>query len=105
MENAKVSIYDPKVPFDTIVQELSYVGVPKALIEKNLHYCGNALEALDQAHAMVVLTEWDEFRDLDFVKIHHGMFKPAFAFDGRNILPRESMLTLGFQVYNIGVGN
>jgi UDPglucose 6-dehydrogenase len=53
---------------------------------------------------MVVLTEWDEFRDLDFGKIYQNMHKPAFAFDGRNILPREEMIAKGFAVYAIGHG-
>jgi UDPglucose 6-dehydrogenase len=51
---------------------------------------------------MVVLTEWDEFRNLDFAAIHQRMFKPAFAFDGRSILPPARMRELGFEMYCIG---
>jgi len=49
-----------------------------------------------------VLTEWDEFKNLDFPAIYRGMHKPAFVFDGRNILPREEMRKIGFQVFAIG---
>lgn len=104
MENAKVSLYDPKVPLQIVMQELRYVGVPQETLDKNLHYASTALETLDQAHAMVVLTEWDEFRDLDFISIFQKMFKPAFAFDGRNILPAQKLRDIGFHLYCIGLG-
>ena len=54
------------------------------------------------AHAMLVLTEWDEFRDLDFAKIFNGMHKPAWVFDGRNVLDMAKLRSLGFYVYSIG---
>lgn len=47
-------------------------------------------------------SSWDEFRSLDFAKIHTGMHKPAFVFDGRNILPRAALESLGFKVFAIG---
>ena len=49
-----------------------------------------------------MLTEWDEFKSLDFPAIYRGMHKPAFVFDGRNILPRDEMKKLGFDVFAIG---
>jgi len=105
MENAHVSLYDPKVPAATIKADLAYAGVPEHLLTGHLHIATDAMSALDQAHAMVVLTEWDEFRHLDFSAIYQRMFKPAFAFDGRNILPAESMREMGFTLYSIGVGS
>ena len=104
MENAHVSLYDPKVPAKTVLADLAYVGVPEHILNSHLHFCNDASSALDQAHAMVVLTEWDEFRDLDFASIYQKMFKPAFAFDGRSILPSETMRQIGFQLYTIGQG-
>ena len=62
----------------------------------------SAAEAADGAHALAVLTEWDEFKTLDFPAIYRGMQKPAFVFDGRNILPREEMQKIGFEVFAIG---
>lgn len=104
MENAHVSLYDPKVPAKTVLADLAYVGVPEHILNSHLHFCNDANSALDQAHAMVVLTEWDEFRDLDFAAIYQNMFKPAFAFDGRSILPSATMREIGFQLYTIGQG-
>lgn len=104
MENARVSLYDPKVRRETILQDLAYVGVPEHLLASHLHFASDAAAALDQAHAMVVLTEWDEFRHLDFSSIYQRMVKPAFAFDGRNVLPAVKMRDLGFQLYCIGQG-
>jgi UDPglucose 6-dehydrogenase len=104
MENAKVAIYDPKVSLANITKDLSKVGVPLSILESNLEFCPAADVALDQAHAMVVLTEWDEFRSLNFEKIYQNMHKPAFVFDGRNILPAEKMRPIGFQMYCIGQG-
>jgi len=59
-------------------------------------------EACKGAHAVAVLTEWDEFKELDFKKIHDGMLKPAFLFDGRNILPHAKLKEIGFRLFAIG---
>ncbi|HOP36430.1 MAG TPA: UDP binding domain-containing protein, partial [Syntrophales bacterium] len=53
-------------------------------------------------HALCVLTEWDLYRHQDFEKIYHSMEKPAFLFDGRNILDHEMCFDIGFNVYPIG---
>jgi UDPglucose 6-dehydrogenase len=62
----------------------------------------SAEDAADGAHALAVLTEWDQFKTLDFAKIYDGMHKPAFVFDGRNILPHAEMQKIGFRVFAIG---
>lgn len=54
------------------------------------------------AHAIAVMTEWDSFKDLDFQAIYDTMQKPAFVFDGRNILPHKKLMDIGFKVYSIG---
>ena len=48
------------------------------------------------------MTEWDEFRDCDFESIYKTMKKPAFVFDGRNILDAEKLSGLGFEIESIG---
>lgn len=50
------------------------------------------------------MTEWDEFKGYDYAKIYASMMKPAFIFDGRNILDRVALADIGFQVYSIGKG-
>jgi UDPglucose 6-dehydrogenase len=70
--------------------------------DDRLVVAGSAEEAADGAHALAVLTEWDEFKKIDFAKVHRAMHKPAFVFDGRNILPRAELQKLGFRVFAIG---
>ena len=97
-ENATVVVYDPKVPADEIRRDVLGAG----RTDERLVVVGSAGEAAEGAHAIAVLTEWDEFKTLDFAKIYGGMHKPAFAFDGRNILPRTELQKLGFRVFAIG---
>lgn len=63
---------------------------------------GSAIEAATGAHAIAVLTEWDEFTTYDYTKIYEVMSKPAFIFDGRNILNHNALRQIGFEVYAIG---
>ena len=65
----------------------------------------SAIEASNGAHAIAILTEWDEFKTLDYEKIYAGMAKPAFVFDGRNILDHDKLRKIGFEVYAIGQPN
>jgi UDPglucose 6-dehydrogenase len=97
-ENATVVVYDPKVPADEIRRDVLGAGAENP----NLVVAESAAQAAEGAHALAVLTEWDEFKTLDFASIYAGMHKPAFVFDGRNILPRAEMQKLGFRVFAIG---
>ena len=103
-EHAHVAIYDPRVEPETIRQDLADAKVPAGLIASNLEIHTDPYAALKHAHAMVALTEWDEFRELDFARIHDLMLKPAFVFDGRAILPTTTLKSLGFQAFVIGKG-
>jgi UDPglucose 6-dehydrogenase len=58
--------------------------------------------AADGAHAIAVLTEWPHFAELDYEAIYASMIKPAFIFDGRNILDHHKLFDIGFNVYSIG---
>ncbi|KAG2535121.1 hypothetical protein PVAP13_9NG048300 [Panicum virgatum] len=62
----------------------------------------DAYEATKGAHGLCILTEWDEFKTLDYQKIFDNMQKPAFVFDGRNIIDPEKLREIGFIVYSIG---
>jgi UDPglucose 6-dehydrogenase len=97
-ENATVVVYDPKVPAAEIRRDV--LGPNKT--DERLVVAASAQEAAAGAHGMAVLTEWDEFKSLDFAAIFAGMHKPAFAFDGRNILPRAELEQIGFRVFAIG---
>ena len=54
------------------------------------------------AHAIAVMTEWDLYRTLDYERILASMERPAFVFDGRNILDHQRLFDLGFNVFPIG---
>ena len=58
--------------------------------------------AVEGAHAVAVLTEWPQFAELDYEAIHESMIKPAFIFDGRNILDHRRLHAIGFNVYAVG---
>lgn len=102
-EQARLAIYDPKVSEDQIRVDLKQGEVlsdgrpnTNVLIEPDPY------EAARDAHAVLILTEWDEFRALDFQRIYDGMHKPAFLFDGRNILDLEALRAIGFDASGIG---
>ena len=103
-ERAHLAIYDPKVDASTIRQELLADGVDPAVLESNLEICSEPYAVADKAHALVALTEWDEFRSLDLGCIFERMLKPAFVFDGRDILPAAELRSHGFKVFSIGKG-
>jgi UDPglucose 6-dehydrogenase len=97
-EQANVVVYDPKVPADEIRADV----LGKGNSNPRLTVVNSAYEATKGAHAVAIVTEWDEFRTLDFEKIYASMMKPAFVFDGRNILDLPKLRALGFRVCGIG---
>lgn len=102
-ERAKITIYDPQVDHEQIWMDLTYAcKMDQTEVEKFVTICDSALEAVDNAHAIAVATEWDEFKELDFNEVYQKMTKPSFVFDGRNILDHETLRKMGFIVYAIG---
>jgi len=99
-EGAKLDIFDPKVPHDQVKRDLS-CGDPSRF-DSLVTLSGSAYEACAGSHAIVVATEWQEFKDLDFQKIYDNMKKPAFIFDGRAILDHAHLTAIGFEVHVIG---
>jgi UDPglucose 6-dehydrogenase len=97
-EHAKVCVYDPKVPADEILVDV----LGKGCTNERLSVAQSAYEACAGAHAIAVVTEWDEFKKLDYVKIYEAMPKPAFIFDGRNILDLAALRKIGFKASGIG---
>lgn len=110
-ERARLVIYDPRVHESQIRSDLEMAfsdvnGVlsdkHKQLIETNVTVVQDAYVAANEAHAIVVLTEWDEFKQVDAKRVFNGMRRPAFIFDGRNILDRSKLTQQGFEVHCIG---
>ncbi|MFV0365466.1 MAG: nucleotide sugar dehydrogenase [Mangrovibacterium sp.] len=118
-DRAEIHVYDPKVSAEQIYADLEYlqknrrattygIEAPEALssetIRSLVHVHSSADEATHGAHAIAILTEWEEFKSLDWTTVYNNMKKPAFLFDGRNILDREAITRIGFNLHSIGKG-
>ena len=102
-EEARITVYDPKVSFSKILSDLDYLeSRTPAKNKEHIASATTAYEACQNAHAIAILTEWDEFRSYDWQKIYDSMQKPAFVFDGRNILDADQMKAIGFVYLGIG---
>ena len=110
-DGANIHIYDPKVSESKIKTDLVSLwelrGISESRISQKItqifvHKDYN--EALNNSHAIAVLTEWDEFKTYRWESIYQNMYKPAFVFDGRNILDASLLKSIGFQFKGIGKG-
>lgn len=109
-DEAMIHIYDPRVAKDQIYKDIEYVYETtdrraedaKAKAEAQIVVHNDPYEALKEAHAIALLTEWDEFKTYNWDQIHDQVLKPAILFDGRNILNHKALHNKGFKVYPIG---
>ncbi len=100
---ANIHVYDPKVKHEQMFADADYLNSrTENETRELLHPETDPYEACKEAHAVAILTEWDEFKNYDWQKIYENMMKPAFVFDGRNILDREKLQKIGFKFYGIG---
>jgi UDPglucose 6-dehydrogenase len=97
-EQARVIVYDPKVPPALIRSVVAGGAADNPL----LSVASSPYEAAAGSHAIAIATEWDEFKGLDFDKIYASMAKPASVFDGRNILDLKRLAAIGFRTHAIG---
>ena len=93
-EKAELVITDPKA-LDNAMTDLDG-------IDGKISYIEDPYEASDGCDAIAVMTEWEIYKSLDFEKIYRSMVKPAFIFDGRNILDHKRLFDIGFNVFPIG---
>ncbi|MFD2943375.1 UDP-glucose 6-dehydrogenase [Flavobacterium notoginsengisoli] len=102
-EQAGVCVYDPKVNQKKILADLDYLETRSAAENAaSIKSFENAYETCQGAHAIAVLTEWEEFIEYDWQRIYDAMQKPAFVFDGRNILNKTELQKIGFVYQGIG---
>jgi UDPglucose 6-dehydrogenase len=102
-EQARIKVYDPKVRVTQIKSDLNYLNTrTEAENTKYLVTETNPYKASEGAHAIAVLTEWEAFKTYDWQRIYEHMQKPAFVFDGRNILDRDVLEEIGFIYEGIG---
>ena len=99
-EQAQIQVFDPKVTATQMYSDLNALNSRTELKNsKFLEVHDTPYKALKGTHAIAVITEWDEFKAYDWQKIYEGMLKPAFVFDGRNILDKDHLESIGF-IYN-----
>ena len=101
-EQANITVFDPKVRRKQILFDLNSLGVLDSADVDGVETSDNPYEACKDAHAIAVLTEWDEFKSYDWQRIYDNMQKPAFVFDGRNILDPQEMKAIGFNFTAVG---
>ena len=93
-EHACVKVHDPKA-LENARQDLKE-------IQGDISFVEDVYEAADCAHALALVTQWKEYRELDFERIFQAMAKPAFIFDGRNHLDHKKLYEIGFNVFPLG---
>jgi UDPglucose 6-dehydrogenase len=98
-EGAQLAIHDPKVTREQVLADL---GIDESTTQVTVH--ADPCAAAAGAHAVAVLTEWDAFRmdRTDYRKVFESMEKPAFLFDGRNLLDLAALRAIGFEAHGIG---
>ena len=87
---ASVSAYDPEA-----------MGHVKQLMGDKITFTKNPYEALEEADALLIVTEWPQFRTPDFERMDH-LLKNKVIFDGRNLYELNQMQELGYTYYSIG---
>ena len=88
-EGAHIRAYDPEA------MERARAVLP------NIEYAKSAYEAVENSEALIIATEWDAFRNLDWERIRNTMARPLIL-DGRNLLSPRSMKALGFEYLSFG---
>ena len=90
-EGAKIKAYDPQ-------------AIKKAKeILSGVEFCRDAYGASRGCDCLLILTQWKEFKEMNFPKIHAAMRQPII-FDGRNLLDQDHLSSLGFEYFGIGRG-
>lgn len=100
-EGARLVIYDPKVPEAQVRYELNQV-CSKEIVDKLVTVVHDPYAAAENSHAIVILTEWDEFKDYDYKRLYVSMTHPASVFDGRLVIDQKALREIGFRVFAIG---
>ena len=96
-EGAKLNFYDPKVNEKQILKEFV-----EMIDNENILVSETAIKAAEGVDAILVLTEWEEFKNLEWESIIKCMRKPAWVFDSRNCLDKEALIRIGFRVWSLG---
>tara|TARA_B100000900_G_C20588942_1_gene720833 strand:+ start:108 stop:1562 length:1455 start_codon:yes stop_codon:yes gene_type:complete len=109
LDGAILHVFDPKVKTKKIIYDLKFIWEKRNYSEKKIDNLLKRIfirkspcDTIDKAHAVAILTEWDEFKNIDWEKKFNKMKKPAFLFDGRNILDKNKIEDIGFKLFQLG---
>jgi UDPglucose 6-dehydrogenase len=102
-EEALIAVYDPKAPITKVYSDLNYLDTRSPMLNSKLVTGFSDLyQACAGAHAIAIMTEWDEFKGYDWNIIYDKISKPALVFDGRGLLDGVKLKSIGFEYYSIG---
>ena len=100
--NIYLNVYDPKVKRSQIYFDLNYINKNDAKNKRHVLVYDRHIDCIYQTNIIAILTEWDEFKEYDWEKIYDKMSKPAYVFDGRNVLEKEELESIGFNYIGLG---
>jgi len=95
-EGCILHIYDPKVPADHIYHSLHQISDNQIIVESDPY------QSCLKSEAIIILTAWELFKDLDYNKIYDTMEHPSFIFDGCHMLNHDLLKKIGFHFYGLG---
>ncbi|MBN2396202.1 MAG: UDP-glucose 6-dehydrogenase [Candidatus Atribacteria bacterium] len=102
-EQAQLFVYDPKVKAEQVYADLDYLNSRSETDNRRLvTVVTDPYQAMQDAHAVAILTEWNEFEHYEWDVVYERMKKPAFLFDGRNIIDENRLRLIGFSTFNLG---
>ena len=100
--NIYLNVYDPKVKESQIFFDMNYINGNDKKNKEHISIYNNPIDCIHKTNIIAILTEWDEFKDYDWNKIYNKMSKPAYIYDGRNILDKVKLESIGFNYIGLG---
>jgi len=92
-EGARLRVFDPEA--------MEEARSALAKWDKSITFCRKSYQACEGADALILITEWNEFREPDFERLR-GLMRRPVIFDGRNIYNPEMLRNLGFSYFGVG---
>ena len=100
--NIYLNVYDPKVKESQIFFDMNYINGNYKKNKEHISIYNNPIDCIHKTNIIAILTEWDEFKDYDWKNLYKKMSKPAYIFDGRNILDKVKLESIGFNYIGLG---
>ena len=100
MSGIKIDIYDPRVKEFQVISDLKQLN--SNFVKSSINLIDNPIKNIKKYNLIAIATEWDEFIDYDWKDVFNKLKKPAFIFDGRNILNKVEIQKIGFNYFGLG---